>query len=58
VLNLAHTALNDSESVNLLHMPSLQEVYVYNTAVSDSILEALRTHMPETDILEVEGPSY
>jgi hypothetical protein len=58
VLNLAHTALNDSGSVNLLHMPSLKEVYLYNTAVSDSILEDLRTHMPETDILEVEGPPY
>jgi hypothetical protein len=58
VLNLAHTALNDSGSVNLLHMPSLKEVYLYNTAVSDSILEDLRAHMPETDILEVEGPPY
>lgn len=58
VLNLAHSSLNDSGAVNLVHMPSLTEVYIYNTAVSDSTVEALRFHLPDTEILRLEGPSY
>ncbi len=58
VLNLAHSSLNDSGAVNLLHMPGLREVYLYNTAVSDSIFEALRLHLPDAEILKVEGPIY
>ena len=58
VLNLSHSTLNDSGAVHLLKMPSLKEVYVYNTAVSDSILDAVRMHLPETEILNLEGEAY
>lgn len=58
VLNLAHSALSDSGAVHLLRMPSLREVYVYNTFVSDSLLEGLRLHLPDTEVSRTEGPTY
>lgn len=58
VLNLSHTALNDSGAVHLLRLPALTEVYMYNTAVSDSVLELLRTHLPDAEVLRVEGSPY
>jgi hypothetical protein len=58
VLNLSHTRVDDEGALNLLRMPALREVFLFGTAVSDSLMEALRTHLPDAQVLRTEGPFY
>ncbi len=58
ILNLSHTDLDDNGALNLLELKALKRGYLFQTFVHKEVLEALRFHMPEVDLLEQEGPYY
>lgn len=44
--------------MHLLRLPTLKKVYLYNTVVSDIIVDVLGRHLPDAKILKLERPSY
>lgn len=58
VLNLSFTKVDDASALYLLKYPALKKVYLFGTDVSPNVIQALRQHMPETEILEEEGPYF
>ncbi len=55
-LNLSFTQLSNSHALNLLLLPSLQNVYVFGNELSEDVLEALRHNQPDKKFLLEEGP--
>ena len=58
VLNLSHSDLDDNGLLYLLDIDSLEKVYLFQTFVRSEVLDALRWHRKDVEILEMEGPYY
>ena len=58
VLNLSYTNVDDAGALHLMQFPSLKRVYLFHTEVAENVVEALRSHMPEVEILMEEGPYF
>lgn len=56
VLNLSFTKVDDKAALDLLNFPALKTVYLYGTATSPEVVEALRKYRPRLDIRMEEGP--
>ena len=50
LLDLSQTSLTDASLLYLLDMPALRDVYLYDTPVSASVVEAIRQHKPNLEI--------
>ncbi|SEJ49432.1 Uncharacterized membrane protein [Cyclobacterium xiamenense] len=57
-LNLSFTPLEDGHLLHLLSFPNLKKVYLFGTPISEAVIEALRQHRPEMEIILEEGPFY
>lgn len=57
-LNLSFTLLDDASLLHLLSFQSLQKVYLFGTSLNEDVLEAVRKHRPDLEIVLEEGPFY
>jgi len=57
-LNLSNSFLSNAGALNLTQLPSIETVYVFGAETDTLMLQALRQHLPEVEILEEEGPYY
>ncbi|GJM28532.1 MAG: hypothetical protein DHS20C17_11670 [Cyclobacteriaceae bacterium] len=57
-INLSNSELNNQGVLNLIHLPSVEEVYVWGAETDTLVLKALRTFLPEVKILEEEGAYF
>lgn len=58
ILNLSHTQVSDVDALHLLDFPALKRIYLFQSEVGMNVVEALRAHMPEVEILMQEGPYF
>jgi Leucine-rich repeat (LRR) protein len=58
VLNLSFTKFDDKAAIDLLKIPSLQEVYLYRTQTSRQVAEALQKNRAGLKIYFQEGPYF
>ena len=58
LLNLSHSDLDDRGVLYLMRFPALEKVFLFHTFVHDQVLEGIRWHLPDTDLLLQEGPYY
>lgn len=56
VLNLSYTAVDDKSVLDLLKVPNLREVYLFQTKTSPDVIKALQAYKPTLRILMEEGP--
>ena len=56
VLNLSYTKVDDKAALELLNIPNLREVYLFQTKVSPDVIKALQEYKPGLKILMEEGP--
>lgn len=57
-INLSNSRLSNEGALNLIHLPVLKTVYVWGTETDTLVLQTLRAHLPEVQILEEEGAYY
>ena len=55
-LNLSFTQTNDGTILKVLQIPSLKQVYLFGSQVSNQVLYALRENQPTREFLSEEGP--
>ena len=55
-INLSFTQTNDGTILKVLEFPSLKQVYLFGSQVSDQVLHALRENHPTREFLSQEGP--
>jgi hypothetical protein len=58
VLNLSYTKVDDKAVLELLKIPSLREVYLFQTKASPDVIKALQEYKPTLRILMEEGPYF
>ncbi len=58
VLNLSFTEVDDVAALHLLDFPALKKVYLFHSEVGENVVEALRAHLPEVEVLMEEGPYF
>jgi hypothetical protein len=56
ILNLSYTKLDDKAALDLLKIPNLREVYLFQTKTSPDVIKALQAYKPTLRILMEEGP--
>jgi uncharacterized membrane protein len=56
VLNLSYTQVDDKAVLDLLKIPALREVYLFQTKASPQVIKALQEYKPSLKILLEEGP--
>ena len=57
-INLSNSFLSNEGILNLTRLPEVKTVYVFGAETDTVLLQALRKHLPEVEILEEEGPYY
>jgi len=57
-INLSHSELNNDGILNLIHLPSVETVYIWGSETDTLVIKALRSYLPETKILEEEGAYF
>ncbi len=57
-LNLSNSFLTNAGALHLTGLPSVETVYVFGAEMDTVLLQALRQHLPQVEILEEEGPYY
>ncbi len=57
-LNLSNSLLSNQGILNLIHLPVIKTVYVWGAETDTLVLQTLRAHLPEVEILEEEGAYY
>lgn len=58
VLNLSYTKTDDKAAIDLLKIPNLKKVYLFQTQVSRQVVEALQKNKPGLEIFLEEGPYF
>ena len=58
VLNLSETSIDDLAAFQLMDLPHLKRVYLFNSEVSANVIKALNDYIPEVEILNQEGEMY
>lgn len=58
ILNLSFTQVDDKSAIDLLKIPNLEEVYLYQTNTSKQVVEALQKNRPGLKIYLQEGPYF
>ena len=56
ILNVSYTKIDDKAALELLNIPNLREVYLFQTKVSPDVIKALQEYKPGLKILMEEGP--
>ena len=57
-INLSNSLLSNDGVLNLIQLPEIKTVYVFGVDADTTMLQALRKHLPEMQILEEEGAYY
>lgn len=57
-INLSNSELSNEGILNLIHLPEVKRIYVWGSETDTLVLQALRTHLPEIEILEEEGSYF
>lgn len=57
-INLSNSCLTNEGILNLIHLPEVKTVYVWGTDTDTLMLQTLRAHLPEVEILEEEGAYF
>ena len=57
-LNLSNTFLTNETILNIRHLESLEDLYVFGTDVDPVMIEALQKHLPKLQIRREVGPYY
>lgn len=57
-LNFSFTNLSNSAALTLTMIPTLEEIYLFQTAADTVVVKALKEYMKDTKIVESEGPYY
>lgn len=58
VLNLSYTRIDDKAALELLNIPNLREVYLFQTKASPDVVKALQEYRPALKIFMEEGPYF
>jgi hypothetical protein len=58
VLNLSYTKVDDRSSLELLKIPALREVYLFQSNTSPEVAKALQAYKPVLKVLLEEGPYW
>lgn len=58
ILNLSFTKVDDKSAIDLLKIPNLEEVYLYQTNTSKQVVDALQKNKPGLKIYLQEGPYF
>ena len=58
VLNLSYTHVDDKSVLELLKIPSLREVYLFQTKATLDVVKAIQEYRPSLRILMEEGPYW
>lgn len=58
ILNVSHTAFDDTAAIYLRDFQQLKSAYMYNTEVGDNMIEALDAYLPKMKVSKEEGPYY
>ena len=58
MLNLSYTKIDDKAVLELLKMPNLREVYLFQTKATPDVIKALQEYKPGLRILMEEGPYF
>jgi uncharacterized membrane protein len=58
LLNLSFTKVDDKAALDLLKIPSLEEVYLYRTNTSKEVIDALQKNKAGLKIFVKEGPYF
>lgn len=57
-INLSNSFLTNDGILNMIDLPALKTVYVFGANADTVVLQALRKHLRQVEILETEGPYY
>lgn len=57
-INLSNSELGNPGILNLIHLQAVETVYVWGAEADTLVLQALRSYLPEVDILEEEGAYF
>jgi hypothetical protein len=57
-INLSNSFLTNDGILNMIDLPALKTVYVFGANADTVVLQALRKHLHQVEILETEGPYY
>jgi hypothetical protein len=57
-INLSNSELSNQGILNLIHLPAVETVYVWGAEADTLVLQALRSYLPDMEILEEEGAYF
>ena len=57
-INLSNSRLSNEGILNLVHLLEIKTIYVWGAETDTLVLQTLRAHLPEVQILEEEGTYY
>lgn len=58
LLDLSKSEVTDAQILNVLHLPALKDVFIYETKISPEILKALKENRPAMEIHQERGKLF
>jgi uncharacterized membrane protein len=58
LLDLSKSEVTDAQLLNILHLPALKDVYIYETTISPEVLKALKDNRPAMQIHRERGKLF
>jgi hypothetical protein len=58
LLDLSKSEVTDAQFLNILHLPALKDVFIYETSISPEILKALKENRPTMQIHRERGKLF